>query len=209
VNSATGCFDARRWVGVLAFLCVEAWLASLVVFQRVLRRCINGLPHWMFPNLLCHGAFLLNAYLLEDRWIKLTGSHQGWWPTNGCLHLGLAWIFTSSRRWRVCALSCIGLPAWECVLFYMQCMSCCWSLFLLERSGGPMTVCLKLSYSVRVYHRGCTCQGDVVGFYFLLLRGFFLTFDTVMGCDPCIHPPRGGPWCLMVLPALDELALSW
>jgi hypothetical protein len=56
---------------------------------------------------------------------------QRWWPTNGCLHL--AWIFTSSRRWRVCALSCIGLPAWEYVLLYMQCMSCCWSLFLLER----------------------------------------------------------------------------
>jgi hypothetical protein len=53
-------------------------------------------------------------------------------------------------------------------LFYMQCMSCCWSLFLLERSGGPMAVGLKFSCSGRVYHRGCTCEGDV-GFYFSFL----------------------------------------
>ena len=53
-------------------------------------------------------------------------------------------------------------------LFYMQCMSCCWSLFLLERSGGTMTVCLKIGCSGRVCHRGCTCEGDV-GFYFSFL----------------------------------------
>ena len=31
--------------------------------------------------------------------------------------------------------------------------------FLLEKSGSLMTVCLKFSCSVRVYHRGCTCEG--------------------------------------------------
>ena len=78
-------------------------------------------------------------------------------------------------------------------LFYMQCMSCCWSLFLLERSGGPMTVCLKFSCSGRVYHRGCTCEGMLLDSTFLLLRSFFLTFDTVMGCGQCAHRPRGEP----------------
>jgi hypothetical protein len=56
-------------------------------------------------------------------------------------------------------------------LFYMQLgMPCCWSLFLLEKSGGPMAVCLKCSCSVRVYHRGCTCERDFAGFYFSFIK---------------------------------------
>ena len=36
--------------------------------------------------------------------------------------LRLAWLSYSSRRWRECALSCIGLPALACVCF--KCRAC-------------------------------------------------------------------------------------
>jgi hypothetical protein len=63
--------------------------------------------------------------------------------------------------------------------------------FSFRESGGDCV--LQVAAVCECTIAGAFCEGDVVGFYFLLLCNFFLTFGTVMGCDRCIHPPRGAP----------------
>ena len=57
-NDALG-LDAWRWLVVLAFLCVGAWLTTLLGFQERRDSAPNGAPHWLLLDLPCHGTLVL------------------------------------------------------------------------------------------------------------------------------------------------------
>ena len=148
-------------------------------------RAVLGLP-----NLLLHDALLhpLACWMIDGS--SCRGSSRV--VANQRLPASCMNLHQLQPMESVCTLL-HGAAGVRMCLFCMQYMSCCWSLFLSEKSGGPMAACLKFSCSVRVYHRGCTCEGMLLDSTFLLLRSFFLTFDTVMGCGQCAHRPRGEP----------------
>ena len=133
---------------------------------RVRRWCTNGLPYWLLLDLPCHSTPVLKTpacWMIDGS--SCRGSSRV--VANQRLPASCMNLYQLQPMESVCTLL-HGAAGVRMCLFYMQCMSCCWSLFLLERSGGTMTVCLKIGCSGRVCHRGCTCEGDV-GFYFSFL----------------------------------------
>ena len=46
-------------------------------FPKSVEWCTNGSPHWMLPNLLCHGTLVLDPPLPDDRWTKLPEVGKG------------------------------------------------------------------------------------------------------------------------------------
>ena len=84
-TSAVLGLDAWRWLVLLAFLCVEAWLASLLVFQerRVVHQWLTPfdvteptLPWYVSASLLCWKTG--SSCLVRS--VTLGGGLPGWTP---------------------------------------------------------------------------------------------------------------------------------